>query len=303
VGAAAGCLGVALAASRRARRALPLAALCLTATEHGRGGPEEVHLAVLDVGQGDAILVRSRRHAVLIDGGGAVGRDLAVAALLPALAAHGVARLDAVALSHFDMDHCAGLLDLAGSVPVRSLWLPATAAGTPCSREVVGAFGARPRELAAGDGITLGELRFTVLHPDRSVPLRAGNAPSLVLRLDALGRRALLTGDLDGAAERELASRYGESLACDLLKVAHHGSSRSSGPELLAAVRPRLAIVSAGVRNAYGHPSDGALDRLRRCGARILRTDRDGGVEVWWRAGEPWRIALPGSPRRTVARR
>ena len=104
-----------------------------------------------------------------------------------------------------------------------------------------------------------------------------------------MGRRALLTGDLDAAGEAALLRRWGApALACDLLKVAHHGSPSSSIPPFLRAAHPRLALISVGRGNAYGHPSPKVLASLDRESAHVLRTDRDGMVRVHF--GPRWRL-------------
>lgn len=297
-GAVVGAGLAALAMGPRARRGLALVLLLLAGAAPPAPPEAPAEIVVLDVGQGDAILIRAGDRALLIDGGGARGRDLALQVLVPALAAREIHRLDAVVLSHFDHDHCAGLVDLAGYLPMAELWVPRGARPTPCSRELEAAAAAPVRALAAGDRLALGAARIEVLHPERHAAPAAGNARSLALAIELAGRRLLLLADLDGDGERSLVRRYGSRLASDIVKVAHHGAAGSSTSELLAAARPRLALVSAGARNAYGHPAPRALDRLVRGGALVLRTDRDGAVEVAWRPGGPWRIALPGSPRR-----
>lgn len=301
-GAAVGAFLALPAAGRLGRRAGFLAVLCFSLGGGGPQPPVGAEIVAFDVGQGDAILVRAGGHAALVDGGGARGRDLAVQVLLPALAARGITRLDLVVLTHLDFDHCGGLVDLASYLPFDELWLPRGALPTPCSRELMERVDAPIRAVAAGERRTLGLLELEVLHPVARARPEPGNRLSLALAIGAAGRRALLLGDLDGDGERRLARRYGARLRCDLLKVAHHGSAGSSTPELLALARPRLALVSAGVRNAYGHPAESALARLGASGARLLRTDRDGELGVGWRAGEPWRIELPGSPRRETGR-
>ena len=126
----------------------------------------------------------------------------------------------------------------------------------------------------------------------------AGNAASLVLAVSGGGRRLLFTGDLAAATERALVARDGARLGCDVLKVPHHGSAGSTSPELARATAPALAVISAGVRDSYGHPAAAVCARLAGSGARVLRTDRDGAVTLSWRAHGPWRLRLPGAPRR-----
>jgi len=120
----------------------------------------------------------------------------------------------------------------------------------------------------------------------------------LVLDVRAGGRRLLLTGDLEAAGERQIAPDVARGPRVDLLKVAHHGSTTSSTEELLRAARPRLALISAGRRNAYRHPAPRTLTRLATHGVPLLRTDRDGEISVRWTSGRPLSIDLPGSPRR-----
>ena len=301
-GAVLGIALLAVAVGRRGRGALLLASALLVAAAPALPPAAPAELALIDVGQGDAILIRAGDRSVLVDGGGARGRDLALQALLPALAARGIERLDAVVLSHFDFDHCSGLVDLSGYLPVAELWVPRGATPTACSRELQGALAVPTRTLAASDHVAVGAMTFDVLHPGPSDTPARGNARSLVLRVSVEGRRLLLLADLDGAGERDLVRRHGRDLRCDVLKVAHHGSAGSTTAALLAAARPRLALVSAGARNAYGHPSPRALARCELAGVRVLRTDRDGGVELSWGARQPWRISTPGAPRRETPR-
>jgi len=109
----------------------------------------------------------------------------------------------------------------------------------------------------------------------------AKNDDSLVLRLAFGNERLLLPGDAEKQAEHEmLAGNPPESLHADVLKIGHHGGKNSSLPDFLAAVRPRIAIISAGAGNPYGHPSPEVLDRLASINVRVLRTDRDGAVQV-----------------------
>lgn len=287
---------------RRGLRAGLLVALAAIGSAPPSPSASDLELAVLDVGQGDAILLRDGARAALIDGGGVRGRDLASHVLLPALAERGLDGIDLVVLSHFDDDHCRGLVDLAGQVRFGELWVPRGSAPTACSRELAESPIPIVRAVAAGERRVLGSLRLEVLAPETRPGERSDNALSLVIRVEGGGRSALLLGDLDGEGERRLVRRFGAALRADVLKVAHHGSAGSTTPELLGSVRPRLAIASAGPRNSYGHPSALALSRLAAAGIPVLRTDRDGAVEVSWAPGRPWRLALPGSPRRESRR-
>jgi competence protein ComEC len=153
------------------------------------------------------------------------------------------------------------------------------------------------RRLAAGERMSRAGFALEALHPGAGSTPAGDNSASLVLAVSAGGRRLLFAADLDGAGEMELVRRARDRLPADLLKVAHHGSATSSTSAFLAAVRPRLAVVSAGSNNPFGHPAPAALERLAARGIRVLRTDRDGEVALSWRRAGPWRLRLPGSPR------
>jgi competence protein ComEC len=284
------------AALRWPRRGLPL--LLLVAAAFGawrfRAPEGPLEIAFLDVGQGDGILVRDGRRALLLDAGGSLGGgDFGGRVVLPALARFGLTRLETVVVSHEDRDHCGGLVDLAGLVAIEEVAFAPGVADTPCGRALAEV--APSRRLAAGDVFALGRWSFTVLHPPAE-SVRHGNDASLVILAEARGRRFLLTGDIEAAAEAALATGAGD-LGADVLKVAHHGSKSSSTEAFLERVAPRLAVVSAGRRNAFGHPAPGVLERLHGRGTRVLRTDRDGIVVLRVEEGGRLSLDLPGGPK------
>jgi len=242
---------------------------------------------MLDVGQGDAILLRDGDATLLVDGGGWRRPGFGGRVLLPALTALGVRHLDVLAVTHPDSDHCGGAADLLRELPVGEVWAPPGIGETTCGTSLHA--GNTPyRELAAGDGARIARWHLRVLNPERD-GTGADNHRSLVLLAEAAGRRALLTADLDAAGEAALLRRWGaEALKCDLLKVAHHGSPSSSIPPFLRAAKPRLGLISVGAGNAYGHPSPKVLALLDRENVRVLRTDRDGMVRVQF--GPQWRL-------------
>jgi len=250
---------------------------------------------MFDVGQGDALLLRDRSRAVLVDGGGWSEGDFGGRVLLPALAGEGVERLDAVVLTHADRDHCRGLVDLVDYLPVREVWTAEPARTQPCGAELAARPGPALRVLARGQQASIGHWQIEALSPAAG-DAGADNDLSLVLVASALGRCLLLTGDVEAAAELRLARRDGDSLRCDLLKVAHHGSKTSTVAPFLRAVRPRLALVSVGAGNSYGHPSEAVLARLAKAGIPIVRTDRMGAVVVRWRQHGSLALEFPGPP-------
>jgi competence protein ComEC len=286
-----------LGGRRRLALAIPLLAVATLALLAPRWTRHGLELVLLDVGQGDAILLRDGERAILVDGGGREGADVGGRVLLPALLAEGVQHLDAVVMTHPDHDHCQGLVDVSAFLPIDEIW---TAPGWPptgCAWELLTLPGPRLRVLWAGERAAVGRWRLTALNPaagDR----RGVNVRSLVLLAEARGRRALLTGDAEAPAERRMLAELGEAgLRADLLKLGHHGSKTSTTEDFLDAVAPRLALISDGVANVYHHPSPVVLRRLEARGIPTLRTDRDGEVVVRVRDDGGLRIELPGAPR------
>jgi competence protein ComEC len=305
-----------LAGARRAHR-VAVAALGLAAAL----GPAallrpdgQLRVLMLDVGQGEAILVRGPDGAaVLVDaaGGGAGRSDRGERVVVPALRRAGVLRLAAVALTHGDPDHAGGLLGVLAGVPVGEVWLPAGSAAAGWD-DVLAGLGVPTRPLARGDRLTLGPLLITALHPPRPAPGHPAppatdpNNGSLVLRVEWGLATVLLMGDAERPVERALLDA-GLPLRSLVLKVGHHGSRHATGGPFVEAVGPRLALISAGAGNPFGHPAPEVLWRLAGAGVEAARTDRDGAVEVWsdgsrlsWRRwATPSRVeayALDGAP-------
>ena len=244
-------------------------------------------ITVLDVGQGDAILIEgSSGGRLLIDGGPDPDRLLvALDARLPPWDR----RLDAVILSHPHEDHVAGLARLLDRYRVRRVFEPGTRGPGPgyaAWLERLGRPGAPERRgLAAGDHIDVDEIAMTVLWPIAGqIPLEPPdggtgiNNVSIVLLGRIGGSRFLLAGDVEQDIDPHLLAAGLPRL--DLLKVAHHGSRTATTQAFVDAVRPRVAIASAGAGNPYGHPTRQTIDRLRAAGARVYRTDLDGSVSV-----------------------
>ncbi len=269
-----------------------LASACLAAAVAGLAiavihRPDGIpRVVVLDVGQGDAILVEGGRGGrLLIDGGPDPGR------LLVALDEHlppWDRRIDIVILSHPHEDHAAGLATLIDRYAVGQVYEPGMFGPGPGYQALNGELirlGIRRGTLATGDRLRIDEFSFRVLWPDPgTVPERPPdggtgiNNVSIVLLGEVDGHRILLAGDVEEQIDPHLIA---EGLpTVDLLKVAHHGSRTASTDALLAAVQPSVAVISAGRGNPYGHPAPATIARLRAAGARVLRTDQDGTVTV-----------------------
>ena len=231
-------------------------------------------LTVLDVGQGDAILVRAPGHAVLIDGG------LSSTRLLPLLLDRGVRRLDAIVLTHVHPDHCGALPDALARLKVRELWITPRRFVGDCADALSRAANALATPIhfvRDGDVLLLPPISLRVFGHSRTFRRAAENNSSIVVAMHARGRSALLTGDIERDAELDLAPRIRRA---DVIKVAHHGSRSSSTDPFLDAANSRLAIVSCGRNNLFGHPHPEVMERFASRGTKVLRTDRSGTIDV-----------------------
>lgn len=242
---------------------------------------------MLDVGQGDSILLRSGASAILIDGGGRAGNtQFGDRILVPKLLERGVRHLSAVVLSHPHPDHCGGLPAVLAELAVDELWIARRHLHSGCAAAMFAAIGDRPvrvrfldkmaREQIAGIDVQI----FTSSSRFKRAP---ENNSSSVLRAAIDGRSILLTGDIEREAEGRLLDDHLAGLDTDILKVAHHGSRTSSTGDFLAAAHPRVAIISCGRHNFFGHPHLEVLARLRELHTRVLRTDVDGDICITFR--------------------
>ncbi|SFO49485.1 competence protein ComEC [Geodermatophilus obscurus] len=239
--------------------------------------PDAVIVAC-DVGQGDGLVVPTGPgEAVLVDAGPEVGP---IDRCLDRL---GVDVLPLVLLSHLDADHVGGLV---GALSGRDVGTIATGTLSPADDRSAaldaqaGRAGARREVLLPGDVRTVGSATFEVLAPPAEIVTAAAepNDLSLVVRVTHRGVRVLLTGDLGAAAEARLLAR-GVDLTADVLKVPHHGSA-DADEAFLAATGARIAVISVGADNTYGHPAPGLLSTLVRAGMRVHRTDLHGDLAV-----------------------
>lgn len=245
----------------------------------------EVHF--LDVGQGDAIALRTPRNRwLVVDAGPISGTfDAGERRVLPFLRDRGARRIEALVLTHPDLDHIGGAAALLRAMPVHSVFEPGLAVGKESYLGLLRELDAEVTEWRAartGRIIELDGVRIEFLWPDAQAvdASEDANQISAVLRLVYGEFALLLTGDADAEVERVLIERHGEALEAQVLKLGHHGSITSTSEELLRTVRPRLAVVSAGRRNRYGHPAPLVVSRVVRHGIELARTDLEGSISI-----------------------
>ncbi|HJS57507.1 MAG TPA: DNA internalization-related competence protein ComEC/Rec2, partial [Vicinamibacteria bacterium] len=278
--------GLVLLVRRRTRAGALLSMIGIALLAWGgptAAGDGRLEVSVLDVGQGDAIVLRSPsgRHAVVDAGGSFDGRfDIGEAVVAPFLWRRGVREIDLLVLTHAHPDHVGGAPRLVRSFRVGEVWegpAPRHDRGYAELDRALHDAGVARRTVMRGAVLDWDGVRIEVVGPPPPVraPRVTRNDDSVVLRVGFGEARFLLTGDVEAAGEAAL-----DPGDVSLLKVAHHGSRTSSSAGLLAAARPALAVISAGLRNTFGHPSPEALDRLRAAGARVFRTDQDGTVTI-----------------------
>ncbi len=239
-------------------------------------------LAVLDVGQGDALYIESPTGVqILVDGGPGDALLAALPEMMPALDRS----LDAVIETHPDADHVGGFAELLQRYEVGVYLSPGIPKDTATNHALKRTVEERDiRHVVARRGMALdlgGGASLRVLYPDYDVsnlPAEKANEGGIVLELAYGESEALLMADVGSGVEKRLLSLNAAQLDADVLKVGHHGSRFSTSEAFVSAVSPAAALISVGAKNSYGHPTKEVLDRLAAHGIKIVRTDQEGTI-------------------------
>lgn len=232
---------------------------------------DDYRITVLDVGQGQCILLQSRGETYMIDCGGSSDKETAEIAV-SRLLSQGINRVSGVILTHYDRDHAGGLTYFLKRIGVDKLYLPVANGELPVEipEGQVYSFMKETEELPIGIG------KITAI-PGKIG--KDGAADSICILFQAVDYDILIMGDRDTGGERDLMDAFSLPRV-DALVIGHHGSAYATGLPLLQKTKPETAIISVSKNNAYGHPSEDALERLNFFGCRILRTDRHGTIII-----------------------
>lgn len=251
----------------------------------------KLDITILDVGQGDCIFLKGPRgQTYLVDGGSSDVKQVGKYRIEPYLKSQGVGQLDYVFISHGDADHCNGILEMLErakvGVKIKNLVLPVNYSGDEMLVELAKLAkeqGVKVFCMDAEQKVTEGDLSIECLQPENQE--LEGNAGSMVLSVTFKEFEMLLTGDVEGEGEEMLVKALEQDDAnlpesYDVLKVAHHGSKNSTSEAFLEQVHPKLALISAGEGNRYGHPHKETLERLKGAKCKVLETGECGAITL-----------------------
>ena len=248
---------------------------------------QEAQFHFIDVGQGDAALIRTAEGNILVDAGTGASEDR-LRAYLDNL---GIKEIRYAIFSHPDEDHIGGADMILREYDVEQVILPPVKPNTEVFASMMKAAEASGSEIlwaTPSTTLILGGVTCSILAPLRT-DYEGTNNGGIVLRVDYGNTSALFMGDAEQVVEEELVAHYGSAagglLDCDLIKVGHHGSDTSSGEAFLQAVTPDYGVISCGAGNPYGHPTPSVLDAYRTVGATLYRTDLKGSI-VFTSTGE-----------------
>ena len=248
--------------------------------------PQKLRIFFIDVGQGDStLIITPDKKTVLIDGGGSDSFDVGEKVLLPYLLDRRILKIDYVLISHFDTDHCGGILTIMEKVKVKNIIISEQAEHSENYerfKKLMIHKRIRLIEVKKGDKIKIGRYsEFKILFPtSRLLSENPLNNNSIVAQFNYNNFKMLFTGDIEKLAEQQILKAEKAEIRADILKVAHHGSKTSSIPEFIKAVRPKIALIGVGKNNTFGHPNQQTIKNLENIKCRIYRTDLQGEIII-----------------------
>jgi competence protein ComEC len=248
--------------------------------------PQKLRIFFIDVGQGDStLIITPDKKTVLIDGGGSDSFDVGEKVLLPYLLDRRILKIDYVLISHFDTDHCGGILTIMEKVKVKNIIISEQAEHSENyerSKKLMIHKKIRLIEVKKGDKIKIGRYsEFKILFPtSRLLSENPLNNNSIVAQFNYNNFKMLFTGDIEKLAEQQILKAEKAEIRADILKVAHHGSKTSSIPEFIKAVKPKIALIGVGKNNTFGHPNQQTIKNLENIKCRIYRTDLQGEIII-----------------------
>ncbi len=229
----------------------------------------------LDVGQGDCAIIYSDGYCAVVD----VGEPEAAPILNKALKDYGIQEIDALIISHLHSDHVGALPKIAELYPIQNLFMPKilnkSIITAKTGKETATQKGAAFYEIDQGTNFKMGEFEITILSDYNYNAEENDRSAFVMAEID--GTKILFTGDAETKTENRLLDENIQ-IDCDILKVSHHGSNSSSSERFLGEATPEYAVISVGENNGYSHPNTETLNALKKCGAKTLRTDKNGDV-------------------------
>lgn len=241
-----------------------------------------ISLNMIDVGQGDSFYIETQnRKTILIDGGGSENSDYDVGEniLIPYLLNKGKTKIDLIIISHPHEDHIEGIFTALEKLKVKQVVISENIDKSELIIKLKKLCNEKNIEIikvAANDTFKIDGLNFDVIYPKKETNDKNINNMSIVLKLKFGEITSLFTGDLEEKAEEEIK----QNIKVDILKVGHHGSKTSTSEEFLEKTKPKIALISVGKNNSYGHPNKEVIERLEKINAKILRTDEKGEVKL-----------------------
>jgi len=245
------------------------------------------YITFISVGQGDGILIHGDNGTkVMVDGGSTSEKQVAKNCIVPYLKAEGIGTIDYSIITHTDKDHISGILEIlennnSNRIRIKNLVMPDINMKDDTYNELIEKAKLKKINvlyIKKGDTLSLGKTKIKCIYPETTTTASDKNDYCTVLSVKNKTSKILLTGDISKEIEEKIKDDIEENYT--VLKVAHHGSNYSSSEKFLKKVNPKYSIISVGKNNSYGHPGNETMERLRKQGGVIYRTDEKGGITI-----------------------